>query len=130
MSELTTLRDQLKAGLSATVHNPSQAVGPSVLELADRIKALKAGNTIDTTPQRPRQNHATAEEPITARIRRRTEASPAFILARATDAASETGAGQPPEPMQDSLDQPMTIQERILRERQRNGQDVCFGSGA
>lgn len=72
-SELTALRDQLKSGLSDTAHEPSTTEGPSVSELAERIKALKAANSIDGTPQRVRQNHSTAEEPITARIRRRTE---------------------------------------------------------
>src|SRR5262249_645565 len=52
LSELTSLRDQLKAGLSATAHDASSESGPTVSELADRVKALKAANTIKTTPQR------------------------------------------------------------------------------
>lgn len=51
--------------------------GPSVSELAERIKAIKAGNNIEAAPQRARQNHSSAEEPITARIRRRTATLPA-----------------------------------------------------
>ena len=73
LSELTSLRDQLKAGLSATAHQPENEEGPSASELAEKIKALKAANTIEATPQRVRQKQSTAEEPVTARIRRRTE---------------------------------------------------------
>jgi hypothetical protein len=73
LAELTSLRDQLKAGLSATAHQPGEGDKPSVLELADRIKALKAANTIEAAPQRIRQKQSTAEEPVTARIRRRAE---------------------------------------------------------
>src|SRR5438128_1788918 len=52
LSELTSLRDQLKAGLSATAHDAANENRPTVSELADRVKALKAANTIETTPQR------------------------------------------------------------------------------
>ena len=69
LAELTTLRDQLKAGLSGAAQEPGKQEGPSVSELAERIKALKAANTIEATPQRDRQKHSSAEEPITARIR-------------------------------------------------------------
>jgi len=72
LTELTGLRDQLKAGLSASAHQPDSEAGPSASELADKIKTLKAANTIEATPQRVRQKHSTAEESITARIRRRT----------------------------------------------------------
>lgn len=71
LSELTELRDQLKAGLSSTAHQSDKEVGPSASELAEKIKALKAANSIEATPQRARQKHSTAEEPVTARIRRR-----------------------------------------------------------
>ena len=75
LSELTTLRDQLKAGLSGTTPGPGTAEPlPSVSELAEQIKALKAMHTIEVSPQRVRQKHGSAEEPVTARIRRRTEA--------------------------------------------------------
>ena len=74
LSELTTLRDQLKAGLSGTTPGPGTEPLPSVSELAERIKALKATHTIEASPQRVGQKHGSAEEPVTARIRRRTEA--------------------------------------------------------
>ena len=91
--ELTGLRDQLKAGLSASAHDSSDEAGLGASELADQIKALKAANTIDTTPQRARQKHSTAEEPITARIRRRQEVHPAPDQAGEHD--GEVGQGRP-----------------------------------
>src|ERR1700690_1351980 len=76
LSELTSLRDQLKAGLSGAAHQPEDEEGPSVSELAEQIKSLKAAHSIEATPQRARQKHSSAEEPVTARIRRRQEANP------------------------------------------------------
>ena len=71
MSELTTLRDQLKAGLSgATAEHGADAL-PTVAELAERIKTLGAAHTIEATPQRSGKRRASAEEPVTVRIRRR-----------------------------------------------------------
>ena len=46
-------------------------------ELAERIKALKAANTIEATPERVgKRCTSAAEEPVTARIRRRTTMAP------------------------------------------------------
>jgi hypothetical protein len=74
LSELTGVRDQLKAGLSGTMPEPSSEPGPSVSDLAEKIKTLKATHNIEATPRRVRQKQSTAEESITARIRRRSEA--------------------------------------------------------
>jgi hypothetical protein len=74
LAELSGLRDQLNAGLLATAHTPSQGEGPSVSELADRIKTLKAARIIEAAPQRVRKKQSAAEEPVTARIRRLQEA--------------------------------------------------------
>src|ERR1700694_5053254 len=41
---------------------------PSVPDLAERIKTLKAAHSIEATPQRVRQKHSSAEEPVTAHI--------------------------------------------------------------
>ena len=76
LSELTALRDQLKAGLSGKTPEPGSEPPPSVSELAARIKGLKAAHNIEATPQRARQKQSTAEEPVTARIRRRTKPVP------------------------------------------------------
>src|ERR1700721_2109101 len=70
LAELTLLRDQLKAALSGGNSGSDDDEGPSAFGMADKIKALKAANTIEATPQRERQKNSTAEEPVTARIRR------------------------------------------------------------
>jgi hypothetical protein len=117
---LTSLRDQLKAGLSATAHDASNENGPTVSELADRVKALKAANTIEATPQRDRQKRLTAEEPITARIRKRQEANSESDHPVEQDVSTESPALPPPAGGEDlSAQQPMTFQERIELERQR-----------
>ena len=106
LAELTELRDQLKAGLSASAAHQTVKEGLSTSELAEKIKALKAANTIEATPQRVRQKHSTAEEPITARIRRRQEE---------TEAAAELQH-------QTTVDGPTTFAERILSERRTNSE--------
>ena len=70
LSELTDLRDQLKAGLSQATPEPGAT---PVADLAERIKALKAAHTIDAAPERTTRRRLVAEEPVTARIRRRSE---------------------------------------------------------
>jgi hypothetical protein len=87
LDQLTTLRDQLKAGLaspqpagegglSGAVPDPGSK-RPTVSEFAEQIKALKAAHTLEATPERPGKRSASAEEPITALIRRRAEAQAA-----------------------------------------------------
>jgi hypothetical protein len=74
LSQLTDLRDQLKAGLSAHPSPADGEAGPTVPELAERIKSLKAAYTIEGTPERiGKRRSSSAEEPVTARIRRHTE---------------------------------------------------------
>jgi hypothetical protein len=118
---LTGLRDLLKAGLSATAHESSDDKGPGVSELAERIKTLKAAHSIDATPQRVRQKQSSAEEPITARIRKRQEANSASDHPVEGDVSPEPSALQPPPAAGDdsSAGQRMTFQERIAMERQR-----------
>ena len=71
LGELTDLRDRLKAGLSQATPEPH---APPVAELAERIQALRAAHTVEAAPERtaPRRA-ASAEEPVTSRIRRRIE---------------------------------------------------------
>ena len=109
LSELTNLRDQLKAGLSAGNHEPEDQKGPSVSELASRIKDVKAANTIEAAPQRVQRKQAAAEEPITARIRRRQEEA-AEVHAEEISPAGHAEPGHEP---------PLTFQERIEQERRR-----------
>jgi hypothetical protein len=121
LSELTELRDQLKAGLSAATHETSEDKEPRVIELADRIKALKAANTIEAAPQRIQRKQAALEEPITARIRRRQEANTEFpqmpdaCAARGEETVlrSEATENSPRKTVK-------SFQERLVRERQGN----------
>lgn len=73
LSGLITVRDQLKACLSGRNPEPGTELRSSVAELTERIKALKAASTLATTPERGGQRSSSAEEPVTARIRRRME---------------------------------------------------------
>ena len=73
LTELTDLRDRLKAGLSQAT--PELGMLP-VPELAERIKSLKAAHTIDAAPERTATRRVAAETPVTARIRRRREPEP------------------------------------------------------
>jgi hypothetical protein len=120
LSQLTGLRDQMKAGLSATAQWQGDQAVPSVAELAEKIRALKAAQRIEVTPARVRQKHSFAEDPITARIRRRQE--PVFVAAQGVEqdgtsgagatllaGAGDNSAGKPP----------MTFHDRIEMERRR-----------
>ena len=73
LSDLTNLRDQLKAKLSAGGRESDEGKEPSTPDLTAKIKALKAAHTVEATPQRSWQKDSAAEEPVTARIRRRQE---------------------------------------------------------
>jgi N12 class adenine-specific DNA methylase len=132
LSELTGLRDQLKAGLSATAHESSDDKGPGVSELADQIKTLKAANTIEAAPQRARQKQAAAEEPVTARIRRRhTDAGEAVQSGQAL--GPEGKLPQHTAPANDNHhaandNRPaLSFAERIALERQRQDQGPSIG---
>jgi hypothetical protein len=86
LDKLTALRDNLKAGLSGM---GGEEDGTPVLELAERIKELRAAHTTATragqeTAERPAQRRDAGEEPVTARIRRRAE-----------DRAAVDGEGKP-----------------------------------
>jgi N12 class adenine-specific DNA methylase len=107
LSELTGLRDQLKAGLSATAGLQADADDKlTAFELAQRIKSLKAAQSIDTTPQRDRPKQSSAEEPITARIRRRAEA---------IERADQTL--QSPKKIPEPVDDQTTFQEYVVTRR-------------
>ena len=85
LSQLTTLRDQLKAGLSGQnsgSKRPNRC--RALLNVAERIKALRAAHTIEATPERIGKSRGSAEEPVTARIRRRMEAI--LVSGQVTDA--------------------------------------------
>jgi N12 class adenine-specific DNA methylase len=72
LKELTALRDALKSALSASQPAEGQ---PDAAEIAGRIKALRAAHSVEAAPERTLRQQAAGEEPVTARIRRRQEAS-------------------------------------------------------
>jgi len=115
--ELTTLRDQLKAGLSGKTPEPGSEPPPSVPELAHRIKALKSAHNIEATPQRIRQKQSSAEEPVTARIRRRTEAN--AVSAPDDQTPTRNSSGHASKFRQGAVKPSMTFQQRLAMERQR-----------
>jgi N12 class adenine-specific DNA methylase len=120
LAELTGLRDQLKDRLSGKVPATDVDTGPDASELAGRIKALKAANNVEATPQRVRQKHTTAEEPVTARIRGRSHATPV------SDARAEhVGAAEPS--ANPSIDEALTFQERVALKRHRQSDGPIAG---
>jgi hypothetical protein len=139
LSELTALRDQLKAGLSGKTPEPGSEPPPSVSELAERIKALKAAHNIEAAPQRTRQKQSSAEEPVTARIRRRKEAmlqfdasEPVPVTIPADESTSHAiSANQiPVMPYHHTMTSPhpplkahTTFRQRLDMERQRSRQE-------
>jgi hypothetical protein len=88
LSELTTLRDLLKGCLSGANPEPGAEPQLGAAEFADRIKTLKTAHTIEATPQRAGKRPCSAEEPVTARIRRRVERSAASDSAAEPDSAA------------------------------------------
>jgi hypothetical protein len=122
LNELTELRDRLKVKLSAAGHESGEEHGPTASELADRIKALKAANTIEATPHRARQKRSSAEEPVTARIRRRhaeagdTSDMEHALPQQAVPANDNHHAANDNRPS-------LSFAERIAMERQRKDQE-------
>ena len=80
LTDLTILRDQLKAGLSGSAPEPGLGPLPDASLIAERIKALRAANAIEATPDRPQKRRTQAEEPIAARIRSRQAATEASLI--------------------------------------------------
>ncbi len=87
--ELTNLRDLLKAGLSGTLPVQGASPGSSIAELAERIKLLRNANSVEVSPERTGNRQVSAEEPVTLRIRRRTEAAP--VVTPATEPEAQKG---------------------------------------
>jgi N12 class adenine-specific DNA methylase len=122
LSELTVLRDQLKAALSGKMPEPGDEAH-NVSELANWIKMLKGAHTIDATPQRTEKRVTDAAEPVTVRIRRRAAEN------AMPDAPDEANSPAPAEssPMLEStacklsLDPERSYEDRIATERQQCG---------
>jgi len=89
LERLAALRDQLKTGLSGAERKEGE---PTVADLAERIKALRAENTVEAAPERTATRRVSAEEPVTARIRRRAE-EPTTAVDEAAVVADKRVAG-------------------------------------
>jgi hypothetical protein len=63
LSQVTGSRDGLKAGLAAAEPKEGE---PMVANLAERIKALRAANSVDATSERTSARRVSAEGPVTA----------------------------------------------------------------
>jgi hypothetical protein len=73
LSELTALRDLLKAGLSGAAPEQGAGAPPTVAELAERIMSLNAAHTIEAALQGTGKCRSQGEEPVTTQIRRREQ---------------------------------------------------------
>ena len=73
LSELAAVRERLKACLSGAKPEPGAETQPSISELVERVKSLRAANAAVPTGERIGKRRSSAEEPVTARIRRRME---------------------------------------------------------
>ena len=136
LAELTSVRDQLKVGLYASSHESGKEAGQSASELAEKIKALKSANSIEATPQRARQKHSSAEEPVTTRIRRRARTEGDVDdsdMSGGLESGTHTSNPENPTPTKESTSsghangqaastpefgKPMTFQDRLAMERQ------------
>ncbi len=119
LSELTGLRDQLKASLGHAREPESE--GTSASDLAGKIKALKGAHSIEAAPQLARPKHSRAEEPVTARIRRRTKRIPASDRAIEPDdsVAPVDAAADHTSTLEKTSQKPrITFQARVSMERQ------------
>ena len=118
-SELTVLRDQLKAGLSGKTPEPDSEAPLTLSELASRFKALKGTHTVDATPQRTERRHSEAEEPVTARIRRRAAENANSDAAGETDTLAPGKTSPRLECTKLPNNSERVYQNRIASERQR-----------
>jgi hypothetical protein len=125
LNDLTALRDQLKANLTANVPAPEDQQGPTAAELAEKIKALKASQTIEAMPQRPSKRRAPAGRAVTARLQEQTQIKvPEAPLSSAadvgmTDAAPATGQSRHGPQSSDSAktEAALTIGKKSYRDR-------------
>jgi N12 class adenine-specific DNA methylase len=79
LTQLTALRDLLKAGLSGAQPEPHAQSPATVPELADQITTLRAAHTIEAAAPRTGQRRAALEEPVMSRIQRMRAMPPAAL---------------------------------------------------
>ncbi|HVX12067.1 MAG TPA: DEAD/DEAH box helicase family protein [Pirellulales bacterium] len=107
LSQLTHLRNCLKAVLSNEAVEEGAEAHPPAHELADRIKALKAANTIDATAERTgTRGPIAAVEPVTTRIRHRMPKRP-----EAEQPTTTEEAAAPAEAVAPAVPEPITLPE-------------------
>lgn len=112
LKELAGLRDQLKAVLSGATPEAGGPELPPASELAERINALKAANSVEGTAERSSAHRTSrAEEPVTRRIRRRI----GTIAAPAAEPASETGESHE-QPPAETLPEPVETTPPVVQE--------------
>jgi hypothetical protein len=71
LEELARLRDDLRNALSGRPNDPAVEGQPDTTQIADKFKALKAGQTLDPNATRTVRSGPTAEIPVTERVRER-----------------------------------------------------------
>jgi hypothetical protein len=120
LAELTSLRDQLKSALSGGNPGSDDDEGPGAFGLSDKIKSLKAANTIEATPQRNGLKQSTAEEPVTARIRRQAQETQAYAQAQADQPeVAEVAMDSARDTKENPPAIPTSFEDRIRSERQQ-----------
>ncbi len=130
LTSLTALRDQLKVALSAPSGEAAKAGAPEAPELAEQIKALRAAQTIEAAPLRVgKRRLAAAEEPVTARIRRKTGAIPPSDPHIESDAVSESGDTFSPKLARNPSGKPqVTFQDRVAMKSRNAGTSHHFAT--
>jgi len=81
IAELSALRDELKAALSASQPEGAPPKGRTAGEVSGLITALRETHVIETVPVRRPGAAARSERPATARVRKEAEVVPVEVLA-------------------------------------------------
>jgi hypothetical protein len=121
MDELSQLRDRLRVSLSGNV--PEGAAPAS--EVAEKIKALRAANTVEAAPQRVGTRKAVAaEKPVTTRIRETIAEKPTEEPQDEAVAVIETPIEPEPEPVVIKIPEPVKPDHRDQVTKRRNGKEA------
>ena len=121
----------MKASLSSSHPDPNREAVASPSEISDKIKALRSTQQIEPGTQSARTDRGSSsgEEPVTARIRRRTKAASDDELANETEfteladpehaESPETHSQQANEPSDSSVILEPTYRDRVSDSRRR-----------
>ncbi|HVX13083.1 MAG TPA: DEAD/DEAH box helicase family protein [Pirellulales bacterium] len=114
LSQMTDLRNQLKAVLAGQTTQEGGEPLPSARELAEKIKSLKAANTIEASAGRAEsRGPIAAVEPVATRIRRRIPKSPLLAPASDETPVTTTEKAAEPEPTTVADVQPATVEPML-----------------